>query len=250
MSAVLHWSVSPRMWGLLMCMVFVVCCQVTLQAQKTGEQPPPDDSVIVFSPALPLLTDEAAAKAAIVHTGGFNLLFSQSGWGAGGFYSYRLGDNSSIVVSVDISGRRNTDEFENAWLGPIPVVAEKVNRLFMIPATIGFQYRLFADDLQDSFRPFVMAGFTPTLILQSPYIRDGIYYEFFQSFGYARTYLRWGGVFGVGSMFGNIAEGSVVGFTARYYTIPFGGDGLESMRDFPITNFGGVFLTLSAGWTW
>jgi hypothetical protein len=41
-----------------------------------------------------------------------------------------------------------------------------------------------------------------------------------------------------------------MGFTLRYYTIPFGGEGLESIQGVPINNFGGVFLTLSVGSAW
>ncbi len=225
-------------------------CVVHANAQITGEPPVPDDSVIIFEPVLPLLTDEAAARSAIRQAAGIDLLFSQSGWGIGAFYHYRVSDDGSVFGNFGLSGRRNSDEFENAWLGAIPVVSEKVNRLFMIPMTVGYQYRLFSESLQETFRPFVCAGITPTIIVRTPYIHDGVFYEFFQSFGYAETYFRWGAMFGVGSLFGNPTEGSVVGFTARYYTIPFGDPGLESMREMPITNFGGVFLSLSVGWTW
>jgi hypothetical protein len=159
-------------------------------------------------------------------------------------------ENGTVFGNVGLSGRRNSDEFENAWLGSVPVVAEKVNRLYMIPMTVGFQYRLFAADLQESFRPYVSAGITPTIIVQTPYIRDGEFYEFFSAFGYAETHFRWGAMFAVGSLFGDPTEGTVIGVTARYYTIPFGGEGLESIRDLPITNFGGIFLSLSVGWAW
>ncbi len=220
------------------------------QAQITGETPVSDDSVIIFEPALPLLTDEAEARKAITQAGGVDLVFSGSGWGIGAFYHHKVIEHGTAFANFLLSGRRNADEFENAWLGSVPVVAEKVNRLYMIPMTIGFNYRLFAEDLQESFRPYVSAGITPTIIIQTPYIRDGQFYEFFSSFGYAETYFRWGAMVAVGSLFGDPTEGTVVGFTARYYTIPFGGDGLESLQGLPITNFGGVFLSLSLGWTW
>ncbi len=219
-------------------------------AQITGEKPNTADTVIVFQPALPLLTDEAAAAAAITQAAGLDILFSGSGWGLGGFYQHKVADDVTLSLNVDFSARRNTDEFENAWLGSVPVVTQKVNRLYMMPATLGVNYRLFSSTLQESFRPFVSAGVTPTVIFQTPYIRDGEYYEFFQSFGYLQTHFRWGGMLAVGSMFGNPSNGSVVGVMIRYYTIPFGGDGLESIRDNPIKDFGGVFLSLSVGGAW
>ncbi|NQW30684.1 MAG: hypothetical protein HQ472_09255 [Ignavibacteria bacterium] len=217
-----------------------------LLAQVTGGDAPPPDSVMIFTPAVPLLTDYLAISNA-KNGFGLDLLFSASGWGAGAFIHRKIASNTTLFLNTGISGRRNTDEFENVWLGQIPVVAGKVNRLFMIPTTVGVQYRLFSGTLQESFRPYVSAGVTPTYILSTPYIRGGQYYEFFNSFGYGTSYLRVGAAFGVGAMFGDPASGSLVGVQLRYYTIPFGGDGLESMKGSPIKNFGGVFITLSVG---
>ena len=117
----------------------------------------------------------------------------------------------------------------------------------MIPITFGAAYRLFSESLQESFRPFVSMGVSPTIIIQTPYIQDGIYYEFFNSFGQAQTHFRWGGQFSIGSNFGDPTDGSVIGVQLRYYTIPFGGDGLESVRGLPIENFGGVMISISVG---
>lgn len=235
--------------ALLIAALLVVSAQ-HIRAQITGESPGEADTVITFVPALPLLTNEAEAAAAITQAAGLDILFSTSGWGFGAFYHHRVIDNGTVFTNFGFSPRRNTDEFDNAWLGNVPVVSQKVNRLFMMPITFGFNYRLFAADLQESFRPFVSAGITPTIIFQTPYIQDGEYYEFFQSWGYLQTHFRWGAMFAVGSMFGNPASGSVLGVMIRYYTIPYGGNGLESIRDFPITNFGGVFLNMSVGGAW
>ena len=224
----------------------IVLFTPSMSAQITGEMPEDHDTLIIFEPAVPLLS-EAANTQDIRQAIGIDLGFSGSGWGAGGFYNYRIFDDWTLFGNFIFTGRRNTDEFENAWYGPVPVVANKVNRLFMLPVTLGISYRLFAEQLQESFRPYVSIGVTPTFIFQTPYIQDGIYYEFFQSFGYTQTHFRWGGVVGIGSMFGDPAEGNIIGVSMRYYTIPYGGDGLESLRGSPITDFGGVLLTLSLG---
>lgn len=224
----------------------LVFCSTDLSAQIAGETPELPDSLIVFEPAEPLLANADGLKNS-KQAAGLDILFSGSGWGIGGFYHHKVADNTTVFINAGFSPRRNTDEFENAWLGSIPVVSNKVNRLFMIPITLGVNYRLFSETLQESFRPFVSAGITPTIILQTPYIVDGVYYEFFNSFAYTQTYLRWGGMFCVGSLFGDPAEGSITGVMVRYYTIPFGGEGLESIQDNPIKNFGGIFLSLSIG---
>jgi len=219
---------------------------MTAAAQVTGEDPEAFDSTIVFESPRPLLDVDAKRKPATSAVG-IDLLFSQSGWGLGGFFQTKLADNLSLFTHLGFSGARNTDELENAWYGPIPVVANKVNRLFIIPVTAGVQYRLFSESLQESFRPFVSAGLSPTFILATPYLKDGLYYEFFSSFGHATSYTRVGGVFGIGSFFGDPRKGSLIGVQLRYFTIPFGDGGLESMRGSPISNFGGIFLSLTVG---
>lgn len=228
----------------LVALLFAI--QSGLYGQIAGEAPTGVDTLIIFEPATPLLgyggLDPVRENAA-----GLDLLFSSSGYGLGGFYQRRLSDNITAFAHMGISGRRNTDEFENVWLGPVPVVANKINRLFMVPTSVGLQYQLFTESLQDNFRPFLSAGAGPTFIIATPYIRDGEFVEFFSSFGRASLYTRFGGHIGVGSFFGNPSSGSLIGVQIRYYIIPFGGDGLESMRGSPIRDFGGVFLSLTIG---
>lgn len=218
--------------------------------QITGEDPMPTDTTMIFTPARPLM-EEIASNALANNAAGLDLLFSGSGWGIGGFYHHRLAEDVSVFGHVAISPRRNADEIENVWYnGYIPVVANKVNRLFMFPITAGVQYRLFSQTLQETFRPFISAGITGTPILQTPYLQDGRFYEFFESFGYSTWHFRMGGVVGVGAVFGSLGKGSLIGVNVRYYTIPYGEPGLESLAGLPITNFGGVFLSLSVGSAW
>ena len=245
MSIFEHVQIPDQLYRILLSAVLFVAA-TNLQAQITGEEPGPIDTVMVFEPAEPLIGGidlDAPAKHGI----GMDLLFSANGWGIGGFFQQELTNNVSGFLHLGISGRRNTDEFENALLGPIPVVSNKVNRLFMIPFTIGAQYRVFREELQETFRPFISLGITPTYIMSTPYIRDGQYYDFFEAFGHATSYVRLGGVIGVGSFFGSPATGSLIGVQLRYFAIPFGGSGIESVRDNPVRDFGGIFLSLTVG---
>lgn len=221
-----------------------------VRAQITGEEPLPSDTTMIFTPVRPLL-EEIASNAIATRAAGFDLLFSGSGWGVGGIYLQKLSESLSLFGHVAVTPRRNADEVESVWYnGQIPVVANKVNRLFMFPITVGAQYRLFSGSLQENFRPFVGLGVTGTPILQTPYLQDGRYYEFFESFGYGTWHFRMGAMFGVGAVFGTPGKGSLIGVNVRYYTIPFGEPGLESLAGLPITNFGGVFLSLTVGTAW
>lgn len=226
---------------------------ISAAAQITGQEPPEPDTLVIFQPARPLVLEESDRETSNILA--LDILFSGSGWGFGASYQRRIAGDLSILANVAFSPRRNSDEFENAWLGPIPVVANKVNRLFMLPIVVGAQYRLFSGTLQESFRPFVAAGVAPTLIIQTPYLRQdpGVglrYYEFFESFGSATTHWRMGAMVAVGANIGNPADGSVLGVMIRYYTIPYGEPGLESIQGLPITDFGGVKLSLQIGTAW
>lgn len=234
---------------LVLAICFAVISATTASAQVAGETPV-TDSVVVFTSPRPLI--EASMNRPKTSAAGIDLLFSGSGWGLGGFWQTLVADNLTIITHLGISGKRNTDEFENVLLGPTPVVWEKVNRLFMFPATVGLQYRLFNESLQESFRPFVSGGIGPTLILATPYLRDdpyqGVrYYEFFSSFADATTYVRAGGYVGVGAHFGSPILSNLIGVNIRYFHIPFGGEGIESVRGRPVTNFGGIILSLTVG---
>jgi len=228
--------------------VAITACS-TASAQIAGEQPQAD-TLIVFSSPRPLL--ETSLQRPKTSAAGIDLLFSGSGWGVGGFFHTKVVEDLTFTAHIGISGKRNTDEFENALLGPTPVVWDKVNRLFMFPVTVGLQQRLFSATLQESFRPFIGFGVGPTMIVSTPYLREDPYegvrfYEFFSSFADAVTYVRPGGYIGAGAMFGPPNQGSTLGVNIRYYYIPFGGAGIESIRQSPITDFGGVFLSLSIG---
>lgn len=234
----------------LLVLAFVAASWIPMSAQITGELPVPTDSTIIFTPVRPLL-EQIATRAIATRAGGLDLLFSGSGWGVGGYYGQKVGEDLMAFLHIGITPRRNADEVENVWYqGSIPIVANKVNRLFMFPISLGLQYRLFSTTLQETFRPFVSAGITGTPILVTPYLKDGRYYEFFESFGYTTWHFRMGAVFGVGSVFGTMGKGSLIGVNIRYYTIPFGEPGLESLAGLPITNFGGVFLSLFVGSAW
>ncbi len=244
--------VKSALAGLLV----LICCASSMQAQVAGDELPATDTTIMFRPVRPLLDDETN-KAVAYNNGGLSLLFSSSGWALGGYYGVEIGTGVTLSFDAFITGRRNTDEFENALLdGTIPVVADKVNRLMMIPFTVSVQYRLFRESLQETFRPFLTVGGVAATIIRTPYINYDNYgyplkfYEFFESFGHATTYVRPGAMLGFGAVFGPVGKGSQVGVNLRYYTIPFGDQGLESMRFSPITDFGGLIISMTIGSAW
>jgi len=215
--------------GVLVALVF------PLRGQIAGEPAPElPDSLFVFESPHPLVSSPSASSS-----WGIVLSLSENGFGGGIFYQRSLTARLHWSIEATLSGARNSDEFEvyDPSTGDI-FVPGKVNRLFMLPISIELLHRLFGESLDDSFAPLVSAGIAPTLIIATPYEE-----EFFRSFSHARLFVRPGAHVGIGARLRYGGE-HFLAVRLRYYTIPFGGNGLESIRGRPIHNFGGVVLSV------
>lgn len=218
-------------------------------AQVTGETPPAlppsipqfpvapagADTLFIFTPVAPLI-DTVRKSTQVDDLFGIDVLFSNSGFGAGGFYQRKVSSNLSLFVNLGVTGSRTKDELD-LWDGYEYRVPNKVNRLYTFPLMFGLRQRLFAERLSDEFRPFLNAGVGPSLVLALPY-----QYSFFSSFSHAATRVTGGGFVGLGADFGE--SNPVIGVNLRYYIIPIS-PGIESLKDEPIKDFGGLFLTLN-----
>lgn len=226
-------------------LVFIIffASAIILSAQEKGESYPEfnPDSIFIFNSPRSLI-DPDEDKSTLKNAFGADLIFSESGFGGGLFYQRSFGGDYFGFISLYISGSRNTDEFDfydyNSGTYRVP---DKVNRLYIFPLTIGIQKNFFSEEIADSFRPYLSLGFGPSFILSTPYDK-----EFFSAFGDAAGFTRIGGFIGMGANFGSNNK-TLVSANIRYYFIPFGGKGLESIKDLPITQFGGIFLSLSIG---
>jgi len=211
-------------------------------SQVKGEEVKPfnPDTVFIYESPRSLVTP-ASKKPALNEAWGVDLIFSNSGFGIGTFYQYNITKDLYSFASLYISGARNTDEFEYYdYNTGQTFIVDKVNRLYMFPLTLGLQQYVLTDVISESLKLFLQGGLGPTFILSTPYER-----EFFNAFSYAKFYTRFGTFLGIGADVGTGA--SLLSINARYYYIPFGGNGLESIRDYPIKDFGGLFLSLSFG---
>ncbi|MDP1677414.1 MAG: hypothetical protein Q8L88_11170 [Bacteroidota bacterium] len=219
-----------------------------------------NDSTIIFeSPEQEL---SKPVQSSFDDAWGADILLSNNGFGIAGFYRHQYTRDLFGTVTLGVAESKDDNEVEYYDYWGQSFVPGKINRFLMIPLHFGVQYRLFADDITDSFRPYVNAGAGPTAVLASPYNR-----EYFNSLGYARTHYTLGGYVGVGAFFGSDA-GSLSGINIRYYFVPFS-SGIESLQDpetiitptagqtfAPYTipgkirkkkDFGGFFITINLG---
>lgn len=173
---------------------------------------------------------------------GLDVMFSEGGFGLGGFYRRQFSDKITGFTDISISEAKDEREIQyfDYYTNTTYTVGKK-NRVFIIPVNFGAQYRLFEDVIYDNLRPYLNAGIGPSMVLTTPYSK-----EFFNAFGDARLRVAAGGYFGFGANFG-LDKHSLVGINVRYYIIHFFDRGVESLTGKFNKTLGGFFLTINLG---
>ena len=226
-------------------------------ALSLAQEFPRRDSSMVFTPSNPNLIQKTSYEP-FHNAWGVDIMLSNFGFGAGGFYRHEFSDLLSGFVQLAVSDVKDDGEVEyiNPYNGQ-SYTPYKINRLLLIPVTFGVQYRLFRDDIVDNFRPYISAGLGPSMIFVSPYSNPEVitlpegtftYYnqiDFFTSLKKGQLRYTLGGYIGAGAYFG-IEKGSLTGISVRYYFVPYQ-PGIESLQGTRIKRFGGFFITLNFG---
>ena len=88
---------------------------------------------------------------------GFSFSLASAGMGLGGFYRFALANFIHVGVDLEFFILRDEKEFE--FVDPFgnAFKINDVNRFFTIPLNIELKKRLFANDIEDNFRPHLMA---------------------------------------------------------------------------------------------
>ena len=151
-----------RGWGKASLLVFGCFVVFSIDAGRAQSS----DSLQKESDSSGLPKADAAKRSAW----GVDILLSNNGFGLGGFYRKEYTEDLSGFVTFSISEAKDDREFEmyDPYLGT-SYTPGKLNRFLVLPLMVGVQYRLFREDIMDSFRPYVNAGAGPTMIYASPY---------------------------------------------------------------------------------
>lgn len=165
---------------------------------------------------------------------GISILYSENGFGVAGMYYKNLSRTSDLFFRLSISGVTDNSEIEYFDIYGNSYVPDKLNRIFNIPASIGFQKYLFYDDIEGNFKPYVNAGVSPSLILMTPYSEG-----FFPAFKYANVSYSIGGFLGIGLQYFE-SQHVAMNFDLKYYYLPVLGREVMSLQNKPIKNVGGL----------
>ncbi len=173
------------------------------------------------------------------HALGLDLMIGNSGFGGGVFYRSAISNTLFWTASFAISEAKAPNEV--AYYDPFTgqkFVPGKINQLWVVPLTIGLQYRLFKDQITNSFRPYIQGAIGPNAVFAAPYNQPLSY-----SFSKGRGYFGGGGYIGVGAYFGNDPN-SLIGVSIRYYILSLP-HGVESMQNEPMANFDSFFIAFN-----
>ncbi len=195
-------------------------------AQRIGKIMPPDPPVNFPSKA-----------------SGFNLIFSENGFGFGGFYGARFTRELSGFVNITFSELKAEREIERYDYWGRPIVVGKVHRLFSVPILLGLRQRLFAKELADNLRPYVLLAVGPGFIMATDYNPD-----LFNSFNNPEYHTSVTGAIGFGGFFG-LSKTNLIGLSFRYqYVHLLDTQGVETLKGIFKRDFRTFSLVLNIGW--
>jgi hypothetical protein len=174
---------------------------------------------------------------------GMDIMFSEGGFGLGGFYRRQLSETLTAFTDISVSEATDPREFTYVDYYGNTYTAGKVNRAFLIPLNFGLQFRLFENSLTDNLRPYINFGVGPSIVMTTPYNNN---VDYFSAFKYAHANYTLGGYIGLGANFG-IDKSNLIGINLRYYVIHLFNQGVEMLQGRKEKNLGGFFLTINLG---
>jgi hypothetical protein len=199
----------------------------------SGGAKPATDTAMIFEPTKPLIANAQELAREYPNSWGFNVSFSDYGFGGGMFFQHSFDPDLAALLTFDLGTAEGSREVDL-------LIVNKINRIFVIPVMASLQYRVFHSGLSDNLRPYITAGGGPVIAMTTPY-ND----EFFSAFGSAAVKIIPGGFVGVGANFGTDPKSSF-GASLRYFIIPYPG-ALESTSTESLTNLSGLFLSVCYG---
>lgn len=177
---------------------------------------------------------------------GVDLMFSEGGFGLGTFFRKSFDHKLTGFVDFSISESKEDREIEYVDFFGNRIVRNKKNRALLMPLNFGVQYRLFTESLTDNFRPYLTGAVGPSMVLESPFLKNGKQIDFFEAFKYARMKYTVGGYVGIGSDIG-ISPSHLLSLSLRYYIVHLMGEGIESLDGKFRKNLSSVYISISIG---
>ena len=168
---------------------------------------------------------------------GLGFVYSENGFGfSSGLYA-PVSRSIDFYLNLHFSGVSDSREIQRYDIYGNSVTLGKVNRVYMMPLSIGLNKELFKGDIEGNFRPSISFGVAPTLVMYNPYDRS-----FFNAIAYTKTKFAFGPYAGIGINYKQ-SKSTSLNINLSYYYLPITGGGVESIENSEIKDVGGLQLT-------
>lgn len=164
------------------------------------------------------------------------LNYGENGFGPYASLYANLGRTTDLAFNLSFSAVSDDREIERYDIFGNAVVLDKINRVYMMPLSIGIRKELFKDDIEGDFTPILNFGVSPTLVFTNPYSRG-----FFSAIGYTQTHYAFGGYAGLGVSFSQ-SKSTSMNVVFYYSYLPILGKEIQSLSNSSIKNVGGFNL--------
>ena len=118
-------------------------------------------------------SDEDAHLRQAKTEAGFVFTMAETGSGFGAFFALPFGSIFHVGATADAYFIRDSKQFDyqNPYTGYVQSIND-VNDVYIFDVMITLKRRLFADDMHDSFRPFITGGFGPVYGMNFPEVDE------------------------------------------------------------------------------
>lgn len=168
---------------------------------------------------------------------GLELILTNSGFGLGGYLNRAVSSTASLIAETTLSPGKDEREFKFATYFNT-TIPNKANYFLILPVQVGVVQRLFENEIEDNFRPYLQFTAGPAFGWEYPYFKDcngnGKYdqgtavdactehtYDALSALPRGHFRMGWGGLAALGAHFGRstrVTQGVRVGYTFSYFS--------------------------------
>lgn len=162
---------------------------------------------------------------------GLEIMLTNNGFGLGGYYRRELSARVSFLVESSLGAGKDDRELKFLSRFGSGFIPNKRNYFLMLPIHLGVQRRLFSENIEDNFRPYLHLSAGPNFGWEYPYFDDENGNERFDDdidhrldifSAFPRGRLRFGlsGMVALGAYFGfsqKVTQGIRLGYALNYF---------------------------------
>lgn len=100
------------------------------------------------------------------------VLLTNSGFGLGGYYQHALSRSVSLTAEAGLRAAKHESEGTFVDFFGRRTTPGKAHYMLMMPVRLGVQHRLFQNQIENNFRPYLQFSGGPTLGWEYPYFHD------------------------------------------------------------------------------